>query len=57
MKYKVYGDKTRDAECECEPGYHFENEDQRACVPNKLCGKGYGQGNFGKENTCSSFFN
>ncbi|XP_052286324.1 uncharacterized protein LOC127882005 isoform X3 [Dreissena polymorpha] len=44
MKYKQIGDKTKNAECECELGYHFENEDQRACVPNKECGKGFGQG-------------
>jgi len=48
MRYKFYGDKTLDAICECEIGYHFENEDQRACEPNKECGKGHGQGEFGK---------
>lgn len=52
MKYKEHGDKTRDAECECELGYHFETEDQRACVPNKKCGKGFGQGNFGVCENC-----
>ncbi|XP_052821473.1 uncharacterized protein LOC128246942 isoform X5 [Mya arenaria] len=44
MKFAEYGDKTRNAVCECDLGYHFENEDQRACVPNKDCGKGFGMG-------------
>lgn len=48
MDYKFYGDKTQDAICQCDTGYHFENEDQRACVPNIECGKGYGQGAYGK---------
>ncbi|XP_045163108.2 uncharacterized protein LOC123527594 isoform X3 [Mercenaria mercenaria] len=52
MKFKEYGDKTRDAQCVCDLGYHFENEDQRACVPNKECGKGYGQGIFGICENC-----
>ena len=48
MQYKDPGSKIKDAECKCEEGFHFENEDQRACVPNKICAKGYGQGLFGK---------
>lgn len=52
MKYAKYGDRVSDAECECEPGYHFENEDQRACVPNAKCKKGYGQTTFGVCEKC-----
>lgn len=47
MRYKDPGSTTRDADCDCEDGYHFPNEDQRACLPNPLCRKGYGQGKFG----------
>ncbi|ESO99534.1 hypothetical protein LOTGIDRAFT_231120 [Lottia gigantea] len=42
-----YGSTVADAHCKCTDGYHFENEDQRACVPNRVCGKGYGQGTYG----------
>ncbi|XP_060605713.1 uncharacterized protein LOC132758181 isoform X2 [Ruditapes philippinarum] len=52
MSYKDYGSKTHDAECVCDLGYHFESTDQRACVPNKVCGKGYGQGSFGFCENC-----
>ncbi|KAK7497929.1 hypothetical protein BaRGS_00010800 [Batillaria attramentaria] len=47
MRYKDPGSTTKDADCECVEGFHFENEDQRACVPNRPCGKGYGQGSYG----------
>ncbi|XP_041378083.1 uncharacterized protein LOC121390356 isoform X2 [Gigantopelta aegis] len=47
MEYKDYGSKIKNADCQCFKGYHFENEDQRACVPNRVCNKGYGQGLFG----------
>ncbi|XP_021369911.1 uncharacterized protein LOC110460945 isoform X8 [Mizuhopecten yessoensis] len=52
MTYKDYGSTIRDADCKCRPGYHFENIDQRACVPNKVCDKGYGQGDYGKCEKC-----
>lgn len=48
MHYKDHGSTTKDADCECNEGFHFENEDQRACVPNRECDKGYGQGEFGR---------
>ena len=48
MRYKDHGSTTRDADCECNEGFHFENVDQRACVPNRECRKGYGQGEYGK---------
>lgn len=48
MDYKDHGSTTKDADCQCQDGFHFENEDQRACVPNRECGKGYGQGDYGK---------
>lgn len=48
MRYKDHGSTTRDADCECVEGFHFENVDQRACVPNRSCSKGYGQGEYGK---------
>ena len=47
MRYKDHGSTTRDADCECAEGFHFENVDQRACVPNRSCSKGYGQGEYG----------
>ncbi|KAL8568037.1 hypothetical protein ACOMHN_000261 [Nucella lapillus] len=47
MLYKDHGSTTRDADCACAKGFHFENEDQRACVPNRHCNKGYGQGEYG----------
>ncbi|XP_025083548.1 uncharacterized protein LOC112557748 [Pomacea canaliculata] len=47
MDYKDHGSTTKDADCQCQDGFHFENEDQRACVPNRECGKGYGQGDYG----------
>ncbi|XP_076472617.1 uncharacterized protein LOC143302016 [Babylonia areolata] len=47
MRYKDHGSTTKDADCACMEGYHFENVDQRACVPNQKCGKGYGQGEYG----------
>ncbi|PVD35590.1 hypothetical protein C0Q70_02553, partial [Pomacea canaliculata] len=46
MDYKDHGSTTKDADCQCQDGFHFENEDQRACVPNRECGKGYGQGDY-----------
>lgn len=52
MQYKDPGSKIKDAECKCEDGFHFENEDQRACVPNKICPKGFGQGLFGVCEEC-----
>ncbi|XP_069118869.1 uncharacterized protein [Argopecten irradians] len=52
MTYKDYGSTIRDADCKCSPGFHFENIDQRACVPNKVCDKGYGQGDYGKCEKC-----
>ena len=48
MRDKDHGSTTRDADCECVEGFHFENVDQRACVPNRSCSKGYGQGEYGK---------
>ena len=48
MSYTDPGSKIKDAECQCDEGFHFEAEDQRACVPNKVCPKGFGQGLFGK---------
>ncbi|XP_076451839.1 uncharacterized protein LOC143287607 isoform X2 [Babylonia areolata] len=47
MRYKDHGSTTRDADCKCDAGFHFENVDQRACVPNRYCSKGYGQGEYG----------
>ncbi|KAL5013201.1 hypothetical protein ScPMuIL_007471 [Solemya velum] len=47
MEYRHGGTTTKDAQCQCKSGYHYENDDQRACVPNRLCGKGYGQGEYG----------
>lgn len=47
MVYKEHGSTTRDADCDCDRGFHFENVDQRACVPNRYCPKGYGQGEYG----------
>ncbi|XP_071109093.1 uncharacterized protein [Haliotis cracherodii] len=52
MKYSNYGSTVKDAICECNPGYHFENEDQRACVPNRDCDKGFGQGEYGVCENC-----
>ncbi|XP_050412821.1 uncharacterized protein LOC126827483 isoform X3 [Patella vulgata] len=48
-EYASYGDTVTDAHCKCMKGFHFENEDQRACVPNRECGKGYGQATYGYE--------
>lgn len=50
MRYADYGSTVRDAVCACMEGYHFPNEDQRACVPNKLCPKGTAPGIYGKVN-------
>lgn len=47
MLYKRGGSTTEDAHCKCKNGFHFENKDQRACVPNKDCDKGWGQGEYG----------
>ncbi|KAL8591655.1 hypothetical protein ACOMHN_056771 [Nucella lapillus] len=47
MGYRNHGSTTKDADCQCSQGYHFENVDQRACVPNQECGRGYGQGEYG----------
>ncbi|XP_052832999.1 uncharacterized protein LOC106871338 isoform X3 [Octopus bimaculoides] len=52
MKYQHHGSTVRDADCMCFEGYHFENEDQRACVPNRECDKGYGQGPYGVCENC-----
>ncbi|KAL3862773.1 hypothetical protein ACJMK2_008721 [Sinanodonta woodiana] len=52
MKYKELGSNIKDAVCECDTGYHFENIDQRACVPNKICPKGFGQGPYGVCENC-----
>ncbi|XP_070207352.1 uncharacterized protein [Littorina saxatilis] len=48
MRYKDHGSTTHDADCDCLDGFHFENEDQRACVPNRYCEKGYGQSEYGR---------
>lgn len=47
MEYKSHGSTIQDSDCACVTGYHFENEDQRACVPNRECEKGFGQGEYG----------
>lgn len=47
MEYKSHGSTIQDSDCACVSGYHFENEDQRACVPNPECEKGFGQGEYG----------
>ncbi|XP_052083299.1 uncharacterized protein LOC127720635 isoform X5 [Mytilus californianus] len=52
MRYRDYGSTTRDAMCKCEPGYHFESTDQRACVQNNYCDRGYGQTDYGSCERC-----
>ena len=49
MSYADYGSTTRDALCKCLPGYHFESTDQRSCVANSECSKGYGQTEYGMD--------
>ena len=52
MSYADYGSTTRDAICKCLPGYHFESTDQRSCVANSECSKGYGQTQYGTCDKC-----
>ncbi|XP_055864714.1 uncharacterized protein LOC106058383 isoform X2 [Biomphalaria glabrata] len=54
MKYADMGDTKRDASCMCDDGYHFPNEDQRACVPNVECQKGTAPGLYGDCEPCLS---
>lgn len=59
MRYRDYGSTTRDAMCKCEPGYHFESTDQRACVQNNYCDRGYGQTDYGERKymlPCTRYF-
>ncbi|BFZ23209.1 hypothetical protein BsWGS_26248 [Bradybaena similaris] len=52
MRYAYNGTAVRDAVCACMEGYHFPNEDQRACVPNKECPKGTAPGIYGTCELC-----
>ncbi|KAK3105348.1 hypothetical protein FSP39_023184 [Pinctada imbricata] len=52
MRYADVGSTIRNADCSCKRGYHFEGNDQRACVPNRECDKGYGQGLYGQCEKC-----
>ncbi|XP_064611269.1 uncharacterized protein LOC135475342 isoform X2 [Liolophura sinensis] len=52
MEYKDFGNTIKDAECSCVKTHHFEGDDQRACVPNQICDKGFGQGTYGQCDRC-----
>ncbi|CAG5117995.1 unnamed protein product, partial [Candidula unifasciata] len=52
MRYADHGSTVRDAVCACVEGFHFPNEDQRACVPNKECPKGTVPGIYGTCEPC-----
>ncbi|XP_005111757.2 uncharacterized protein LOC101859829, partial [Aplysia californica] len=52
MYYLDEGSTTRNANCACIDGYHFPNEDQRACFSNPICQKGYAPGMYGNCESC-----
>ncbi|KAH9515584.1 hypothetical protein Btru_011485 [Bulinus truncatus] len=52
MKYAFVGSSVQDARCSCDDGYHFPNEDERACVPNTECPKGTSPGTYGSCEPC-----
>ncbi|CAG5131107.1 unnamed protein product, partial [Candidula unifasciata] len=52
MDFADVGSTVRDATCVCDEGFHFPNEDQRACVPNKRCPLGTAPGVYGNCESC-----